>query len=449
MKTNYQSAINSMEHIVDLWLPWKIKYDKTSGIAIGMVYAGQAKFTKSFGFGNVESKRVLDENSLFQLASISKTFTTVAILQLQEKKKLKITDKVVKHLPWLAEGTHKELKNITIKALLSHTSKVFRDGVTGHWSTGVFPEDLKKDIAANVGVVKDAKYKYSNLGFAILGAVIESVSGVSYREYIQKNIFDVLKMKRSYTDYETGISLVTGYGREIPGLDKEFFVPYKTNAYAPATGLISCVSDMQKFIISLSFISKKTPQILSLESKKLLSRFKTKTEEGDHYGFGLHIHSLSKKTVVGHSGGFMGFNTQFLIDQKTGLGVIVLTNAIRGSAHFMAKGIMEGMYRLVDQPERFKSKTKINSAEFEGLYRNWWGDALVVSVGNILIDMSPETSFPLKFSTYLIPKKEKNQFLMKPYSVFDSHGETAKFEDFINRKAQRLILGSSPLKRVE
>lgn len=443
------ALINEASHIIDLWLPYKIKYDKTPGISLGIIYNDKLVYKNSFGTRDIKKVGDIDEHSLFHIASISKTFTSVAILQLQEKNKLKIDDKVSKYLTWFIGKSEKgKIDNITIRQLLSHSSGIFRDGSTPHWVTGDFPKDLRSDFSAHSKITKDKTgFKYSNYGFSILGLVIESVTHNSYEKYIQENILNKLGMMETSVDYDSKKSVVTGHGREILGEKRELFAHFKANAYAPATGFVSSVADLSKFASALSFTHKGV-QILSLWSKKILSKAQEKTQDGDKYGLGADITNILKRKVIGHSGGYLGFITQFLIDQQSGLGIVVLTNSSRSSAHWLAIGIMDMIYRLSDQRTEFKSKIKINSKKYEGLYRSSWGDSLIVKIQDILIDVSPETSMPLKFKTSLIPEKKTNFFLMKPYGAFDSKDELVDFTDFKNGKAQTVVFGATPSKRV-
>src|SRR3989344_5642061 len=246
------SAIKEVEHLLDLWLPLRLKYDNVPGVSIAITYEDQILFKKGFGYANLEKKLKAKDDTLYHIASISKTFTSVAILQLVEQNKIRLNDPVGKHVKWF-RGRNKNgnLENITIKQLLSNSSGLWRDGDTPHWVTGKFPKDLKPKGNVNLIFKPGSEFKYSNYGFSVLGEVIKSVTGLKYEEYIKKNILNRLGMKSTYPDYKQGLkNIAEGYGRIIPKHKREKFGHYSANAYAPATGFVSNTIDLAKYIIA-------------------------------------------------------------------------------------------------------------------------------------------------------------------------------------------------------
>jgi CubicO group peptidase (beta-lactamase class C family) len=161
---------------------------------------GTVIYKKSFGLANEETKELLNENSIFELASVSKQFTAMAIAILQEKGKLNINDKMSKYIPELAF-----YDNITIKNLVHHTS-----GLTDYMDLMETKFDKSK-IATNKDIITlfakeqpklvfdtNAKWEYSNTGYALLATIIEKASGMSYADYLQKAIFTPLNMTNTF-----------------------------------------------------------------------------------------------------------------------------------------------------------------------------------------------------------------------------------------------------------
>jgi len=435
-------------HLIDLWLPLKIRYDKTPGLSVGIVYRGKLIYSSGFGYADLSKKIKADENTLYHIASISKTFTAVAIMQLVETGKFRLDDKVAEHIDWFrGKNKYKDSKNITIRQLLSHAAGLFRDGDTPHWETGKFPKDLQKSFSLSSLTLENATgFKYTNYGFSILGLVIEKVSGLTYEEYVRKHIIKPLKINSTSPDYSPSLKDVAiGYGREIPDEKRKTFDHYKTNAYAPATGFLSNVVDLAKYLSALSLDSKE--KLLSRESKKEMMRPHEKTEEDEEYGLGLQLLRINKKKVVGHGGGFNGFITQILLDPKSDIGIIVLTNSLESSAGSIARGIFEAIYNALDNTLNHKGKIPLYK-KYEGIYRNVWGDTVIAQFGKELLAFSPRAGLPLKFATILKPRKGSHQFIMKDKSVFDSRDEIASFDKFKSGKAQMFLSGSMPSKRI-
>lgn len=449
MKKDIKEAIENTGHLLDLWLPLKIKYNKTPGMSVGIVHDGKLAYANGFGVVDVVTKEKVDQQTLYQLASISKTFTSIAILQLVERELLRLDDKVVIYVPWFnVKSKNSNAANVTIRQLLSHTSGIFRDGDTSHWETGEFPSDLQSSFCSRSLILENAlNYKYSNYGFAVLGLVIEAVSGMSYAGYIRTHILDPLEMGSTHTDYtEHLLGLATGYGREIPDEERKVFEHQKTNAYAPAAGFISNTEDLAKFLTALALDYKSKNLVLDRESKKELMRSHEKTEEGDEYGLGIDLHRIMDRKIVGHSGGFNGFFTQVGVDNQ-GLGVILLSNGFGSQTFPLMRGIFEAMYTYIDRKRDFSGK-KIKLEPYEGIYRNVWGDEVMARFGNSLIGFAPQTTAPLRSKMTLLPTKVPHQFTMKMSGVFDSYNEKATFTDLRDEKFHTVLYGANPARRI-
>ena len=449
MEKTITDIIKHTGHLINLWLPLKIRYDKTPGLSVGIIYKGKLAYANSFGYADLSKKKKVDEHTLYHIASISKTFTSVAIMQLVDNGKLRLDDKVAEHIAWFkGKNKDKDSKNITIRQLLSHTAGLFRDGDTPHWATGKFPKDLQQSFSSSSLTLENATgFKYTNYGFSILGLVIQKVSGLTYEEYVSEHILKPLKMNSTAPDYSPSLKdVATGYGREIPDEERKVFDHYKTNAYAPATGFLSNTIDLAKYLSALSLDSKK--KLLSREAKKEMMRPHEKTEEDEEYGLGLDIFWINKKKIVGHDGGFNGFITQVMLDPKSGIAVVVLTNSLASSAGSIAKGIFEAIYNALDNTSKHKGKIP-SYKKYEGVYRNVWGDTVLAQFGKDLLAFSPRAGLPLKFATILKPQKNSHQFLMEEKSVFDARDEIASFTDFKSGKAQKFLSGAMPSKRIK
>ncbi|HPH22627.1 MAG TPA: serine hydrolase domain-containing protein, partial [Chitinophagaceae bacterium] len=161
---------------------------------------GNVLYNKSFGIANESTKELLNESSIFELASVSKQFTAMAIVILKEKGKLSYEDKISTFLPQLSN-----YKNVTIKHLLNHTG-----GLPDYMDLMDSLFDKRK-IATNKDIVDlfakhnpkilfepNTKWEYSNTGYAFLASIIEKVSGLSYGDYLQKAIFKPLEMNNTF-----------------------------------------------------------------------------------------------------------------------------------------------------------------------------------------------------------------------------------------------------------
>lgn len=457
MEKDFVKAIKYTAKILDAWLPYKIQYDRIPGLSIGIIHNGKLVYQKGFGYADVELKTPMTPKTCFRIASISKTFTTNAIMQLVEQKKINLDDHVEKYLPWFrAQTKSANLNNITIRQILSHTGGVFRDGNTPHWENDKFPDlaGLKKSISSKTAVFENlTQFKYSNFGFALLGEIIKRISKMGYAEYVNQHIIKKLGMERTAPDFNEKNEkwLAKGYSRPIPNKERESFRHSKTKAYASATGFLSNVSDLAKYLAAWSLEQKGVNTLIGKESKKeIMKEYWATGEEGESYGLGLDIYKIERRKIVGHGGAFAGFVTQISFDIENDIGVITLTNTNDSSCGSINTGVFETIYKFVDEKSKYsEGKRIVNQEKLEGAYRSRWGDTIVVGIDTSLIAFGPETNSPVKNGT-LFKAKQKNKFVMEMKSNFDSPGEFATFIfEKKTKKAMKLIYGTIPSERLE
>lgn len=442
------SAIKDLSHILDSWLPIRVQQSGFPGLSIAIAHKGVIVYARGFGFADKEKKSKATEKTLYHIASISKTFTSVAILQLAEKGLIGLNDKVSKHVKdFRFENKVGKLEDITIKQLLSNSSGVWRDGDTPHWTTGEFPKTLK--WSEGTLIYKPSKeFKYSNFGFSILGEVIRSVTGMAYEEYVQKNILDVLNLTSTHPDYNSKLKdLASGYGKQFADSKREKFRHFKTHAYAPATGFISNAIDLAKYAFYLS--PQADESILKNDSKNKMMRPIMKSEGKDKYCLGLEKLEINKRKVYSHSGGFQGFTSDMIFDPVNEVSVAILINTLHAPASFLTQGVLQIIYNLLDNKQDYYSGKAVNYGNYEGVYRNLWGDNVIAKVGNSLISFNVYTNSPLQGKNkYLLTPTSDGKFVAKGGNNFHSNGETVSFRDKKGGKYQTVSFGPTPAKRI-
>lgn len=470
MQQDITAALRHTGRILDAWLPLKIQYDRVPGLSVGIVHRGRLVYARGFGVADLATQTPASPTTCYRIASISKMFTAVAIMQLVERGALRLDDEVHAHLPWFqTKKSNEDTSHVTIRQLLSHTAGVMRDGTTPYWEHGSFPnvQTLRASIGNRTRVFENlTRFKYSNFGFAILGQVIEKVSGLTYEQYMTKHIIQPLGMTHSLPDLTPASAawLANGYSRFIPGVpNRTGFAHVLTHAFAPATGFLSNVVDLAKFISLFSLCAPlgstkkaRSQQIINRESKKEMLREHLRVigngmdiEDDCSYGLGISMYSVQNKKLIGHGGGFPGFITQARVDMEKEIGVITLSNANSESACYINTGIFETIFRLIDEKDKyFSGKLLQGQLLYEGAYRSRWWDQVVVGTGTRLIVFDPETCSPLKYGTLLKPKA-KHRFAMEPASAFETPGEEARFVvPARKKKATQLLLGAEPLVRL-
>ena len=446
-----ENAIKHTAKILDNWLPSKILYDRMPGLSVGITHNGKLVYKAGFGYADLEQQIKATSKTQYRIASISKMFTTVAILQLVEQRKINLDYKIVKYLKWVKVSSKAgEAENITIRQVLTHSAGIIRDGTTPHWENDKFPsiKNFRKQWSGQSITFENlTKFKYSNFGFSLLGQVIHRVSGMSYEDYMDKNVISPLGMKNTEPDFVKNIKfLAKGYGRVIPGqAGREIFKHAETKSFAPATGFLSNVEDLAKFVSALSLKHKTKNPILGRELKKEMLREHWRTVEDDWYGFGVDVYKIDDRKIVGHNGSFPGFVTSIALDTENDIGVITLSNTLASSAGAINKGIFKSIYHLVKNGDKYlKSKKAVGSLNvYTGAYRSRWGDSIIVPVGKRLLVFGARANFPTKDVIALEPKNKK-EFIEEGGGVFGVAGETIKFTFNTKGKVTGLVWGASP-----
>ncbi|MFM2394555.1 MAG: hypothetical protein RLZZ546_2537 [Bacteroidota bacterium] len=298
---------------------------------------GKVIYKKSFGIANEETKQPLNENSIFEIASVTKQFTAIAIMMLSEKGKLKLDDHISRFIPKLAF-----YKGITIRHLLNHTS-----GLPDYMELFEKIFDMSK-IATNKDVISifaerqpkvlftpNAKHEYCNTGYALLASIIEKASGETYTNYLKKNIFKPLGMDSTFV-YKRRLEPKEinnyAYGYVYSDSLKKYTLPDKlkeTNYVILLDGVVgdggvnSTVNDLLKWDRAL-YTNK-------LVSKKGMNEIFSPTILNDsaevNYGYGWQIENHTEfGKIVYHGGGWPGYATFFarhITDDKT---IIILQN---------------------------------------------------------------------------------------------------------------------------
>lgn len=293
-------------------------------------------YQKSFGYSDFENKTPLDENSLFDLASLSKQFTAMAIMILKKQGKLDYSQKVEEFIPDFP------YKNITIENLLNHTSGLpdYMELFEENWDKTKIAEnkdvlDYLKKYKPKTSFKPSKEYEYSNTGYVVLSSIIEKISGKSYSEFIQENIFEPLQMNRSKI-YNTKYSK----NEKVDNYAKGYTFDSKAQKYVS----VSQVADLDyyRYLDGItgdgsvnSTISDMAKWDNALREYKLIDEVAFKAaiqpvqlgKELSEYGYGWELQTNDKyQKLIYHSGNWAGninFNLHFL---DKDLSIIILSN---------------------------------------------------------------------------------------------------------------------------
>ena len=295
-------------------------------------------YQNQVGYADFRKKTLINSESIFQLASVSKQFTAAAIMQLKEKNKLKLTDSVNTYFPDFP------YKNITIRNLLNHTSglpKYF--WVAEHeWKENKPPTN--KDLMEVLPISKAKRFfkpgrnfDYSNTGYFVLASIIEKITGISFNQYLQKNIFEPLNMKNSYVySYQNdtirknqlkGYRLYRGWKHIKIGNTVNDAIVGDKNVY-------STLEDLFKWTYGLN-----SELLIKQESLELMyTKGETIYGRKVPYGFGFRLGMRDEKNIY-HYGKWNGFSTALTNYLEEDLVVIVLEHTSYSSLKYLNKKI--------------------------------------------------------------------------------------------------------------
>jgi D-alanyl-D-alanine carboxypeptidase len=440
------------ERLFSAWLEGQIAYRGLPGIAVGVVSDQQLVWSKGFGYSDVKAKRPMTPETRFRMASNSKLFTAIAIMQLREEGKLRLDDPVIKYLPWFKSKTAGEDDGpITIEQLLSHSSGLQREA-GDHWESLQFPTTAELEHLypeRQAAFAPATRWKYSNLAFTVAGRVVEKVSGENWADYVQRHIFDPLGMTDSSVDKNVP-ELTVPYGRRMPDGTREVLPFIDARGMAPATGLTSDVDDMAKFM-SAQF--RRGPrggaQIVSSGSWREMLRVRSVDENWTSgTGLGFDVKRVKDRTYIGHEGGYLGNTTQTLIQLDDKVGVIVLTNTNDSSPSDIANQLMATVGKAVAAASKPKTPAVAWNpawARFAGLYRGRWGDKQVVLLNDRLVMITPN-AVNLDNPVTLEPVGE-GRFRYEAPTGGSQIGEIVSFTEVAGRPT-RMIVGDTWVDRV-
>lgn len=317
------------ENKIDDYFSRKYKKRQFNG---NILFAEDGKIIthKSYGYANLKTKEELTENHSFQLASVSKPFTSVAILQLIENGQINLKDTLQKFFP------NFPYEGITIHQLLCHRSGLsqythFCDAPDSIWpdkSKTINNQDVINIISKINPLINyppDRRYYYCNTNYLLLASIVKKISGIEFKQYLKENIFSPIDMNHSIvydrTNFNELIMPTQGYENRIPWEDVYL------NGVVGDKGVYSTTMDLLKFDRALE------KNLLINDSLKKLA-FSKKNKDynrNKNYGYGFRLKEHNKYgKIVYHTGWWKGYRSYYIKVLKNDQTIIILNNIKRG-----------------------------------------------------------------------------------------------------------------------
>ena len=334
------------------------------GAAYGVVIDGELVLVKGVGLRDVAAKAPADADTAFRIASMTKSFTALAILKLRDEGKLALDDPVGRYIPELAAMPlpTKDSGPITIRQLLSHRAGFPEDNPWGDRQLDTSNEELAAWLRAGIpfSTAPGTTFEYSNYGFALLGQVVSRVSGMRYEDYISREILQPLGMTSTYWDPQAvpRDRLATSYKRDGTTVEAQL----ADGTFGSMGGLLTTARDLSRWV---ALMLSAWPPRDDPEQPPALRRSLREMQQGlgvptlfvdrsvpgapavvraNSYGFGLaSTQDCLVRFEVSHGGGLPGFGSDMRWLPEYGIGVFALSNMTYAPARRLTREIMTAL----------------------------------------------------------------------------------------------------------
>jgi len=427
-----------------------IKENALPGAVVGIVAGGEPNaalaWSEGFGWGGGTSEAsetggpALDADTLFRVASITKTFTATALVQLRDAGKLHLDDPLVQHVPEFAAVTNPfgPVEDVTLRRVASHSSGLVGEPPLDHWISLRFPtraEWLASLPGVRVAIPPGSAFKYSNLGYTLLGEVIERITGQAYVAYMHDEVFAPLGLTSTVYELTDGLRprAAAGHMAHPYEDDAEVAPPSPLNGMAAAGQLWTTVRDLSRWISAHlratlganDGVDASSPGGRLLLAPRSLYEMQQAcyVEPGwvGGYGFGWRIIRRGDRVYHGHGGSVPGYRSQILFDAALKVGIVVLIDGV-GAADALATSLMDTLadqVQAADTPRVPSRPTPTPAAyrPFLGQYHmRHVGDAtfrIEYRSGSLRLDDGGASPFPGAPPTTLEPTAEPTVFVVR------------------------------------
>ena len=383
------------------------------GLAWGVIVDGELAASGAVGLREVERSQPATPSSIFRIASMSKSFTALAILKLRDEGRLSLDDAVTKHIPEFSRVAPPtaDAPPITVRHLLTHSAGFPEDNPWGDRQLAVAEETLSDWLKSGIpfSTSPGTAFEYSNYGFALLGRIVTNVSGVPYGDYIRSQILTPLGMTSTFWDARDAPAdrLAHGYRRAVAPWTRE--TPLAHGAFGAMGGLYTSVEDLSRYV---AFMLDAWPARDAVERGPVRRSSVREMQQGQRhvgltvfratpdapltartsaYGYGLGAAQDCRfRLVVSHSGGLPGYGSNMTWLPEHGVGVIVLANVTYAGTGAVTRSMIEELAATgALEARRWPASSHLLKARADVVWLvNGWNDdaAAALAADNLALD---------------------------------------------------------------
>ena len=437
------------------WVEAQRAYERIPGVSAAIVHDQEVLWIGGYGMADVAAARPAGADTIYSVCSISKLFTSVAVMRERDAGKLRLEDPVGKHLSWFRLKRAEGEGDVTIEGLLTHASGLPRESDYPYWSPPDFRFPTHEQIVERIVgqpalYTPETNFQYSNLGLTLAGEVVAATSGMPYDRYVRSNILQPLGLSSTTPEMpesERGKRLATGYSALNREGQREPTPFFTARGIAPAAGYASTAGDLARFASwQFRLLQKGGSEILKATTLREMYRIHwVEPDLETLWGLGFTVWKSGDKTFVGHGGSCPGYRTQILLMPAEKIATVFLSNA----QGVLARRWTQRLYDIVEPAVRaaVKDKEKAKAPDpalrrYAGTYnaQPWGGEVAVLpwEEGLALLDLP--TMDPVK-DLEKLKKVGENTFRL--IRKDETLGEEVVFEIGPDGKASRFTRHSN------
>jgi len=394
--------------LIEVWLDAQRDYERLPALTAAVVHDQEVLWAGAFGLVNAEDSVKAEPSTIFSICSISKLFTSVAIMKLYDEGKLRLDDEIGDLLPWYdLKQKYPESGPITVRSLLTHSSGLPSEADIPYWTAPDFRFPSRDQVKAALGnqetlYPSSTIFQYSNLGMSLLGEVVEQVSGMPYDEYMERNILGPLGMNETGTSLPEachGTRMAVGYSAVNRNLERKEVNFFQANAIKPAAGFSSTVLDLAKFASwQFRLMDTTSEEVLKPSTLKYMHNVHwTDPDWNITWGLGFVVtRGEDGNTWIGHGGECPGYRTLLQLCPKTKLAISIMINANNTNPDKYAgaiNAILAGAVATTPRDSGIPGKKNADLQDYVGYYSDqpatselyistWGGDLILLTLPN-------------------------------------------------------------------
>lgn len=453
-------ASNALDYAAG-WLSYRIWRTRTPGVQVSVMFGDELVMNRAHGFADLESSERLGTAHQFRIASHSKWLTATAFMRLADEGLVGLDDAAGRYI---SELKNSPLARVTIRELLSHGSGVTRDSEDSSFWSAEKPFPDREQLLAIASDRADVfapstAFKYSNIGYGLVGLVLETVAERSYDDVMRELITRPLGLGRTVADIDDRKSAkpVTGYSGFVTSHVREPVPSPASGALRAATGFTSTGAELARFAYAHV---QGNEELLSDQAKatmrQSLWQYRDRNGQKTTYGLGTMVSRIAGHDWIGHGGSWIGQATRTLLEPSLGIVITVMTNAMDGPADEFATGIarillasqerhatplsLSGHANIpigsgTSEPKRVARR--VDPARFMGRFANQRMIVDIVELGDRLMAITPQSPDPVASATELTIIDESTLRLPLENSIGPA-GELLHYEFDAKERVKRI-----------